>query len=81
MLLYFGLATLVNHFLAYLIVFYAWIVLFSIRIWQKEISLRKKKGYSKYCQHSYILLPKIFSTFLLNSTFYVILLFALYSVK
>jgi len=33
MLLYFGMATIVNHFVAYLIVFYSWLALFSVRIY------------------------------------------------
>jgi protein-S-isoprenylcysteine O-methyltransferase Ste14 len=59
MMIYLSFACVVNHWLAYTIVFWAWCTIFLARAFQKEMSLRKKKGWEVYAQHSWPLLPKI----------------------
>jgi hypothetical protein len=53
-------------------------LLFAINIYLKDkLSYEKKAGWEQYSRDSYILLPKIFATFLLNAVFYLCLLIAL----
>eukprot|EP00347_Sterkiella_histriomuscorum_P000149 403376983 len=59
MMLYLSFAGVCNHWLAYAIVIWAWISIMAARIYQKEMSLREKKGWKEYSQQSWILLPKI----------------------
>jgi protein-S-isoprenylcysteine O-methyltransferase Ste14 len=59
MMLYMAFACVVNHWIAYSIVIWAYCSIFAARIFQKEMSLRRKKGWEVYAQHSWPLLPKI----------------------
>jgi hypothetical protein len=46
-------------------------LLFALNMYLKDkLSYEKKKGWEEYKKQSYILLPKIFSTFVLNFVFY-----------
>ena len=59
MMLYFSFALVCNHWVAYAIVVWVWVSLFSLRIFQKELSLKQKPGWKAYKEQSWILLPKI----------------------
>jgi hypothetical protein len=57
-----------------LIVFGIAFLMFAMNMYIKDVfSLQKKQGWSVYAQHSYILLPKLLPTFILNCAFYGIL--------
>ena len=60
MMVYMAFAMVVNHWLAYSIVVWAWCTIFAARLFQKEMSLRKKKGWALYAERSWPLLPKIY---------------------
>ena len=60
-LLYSSFATLTNHWMSYLaVVAFPSLTIFPARMWQKEISLRKKPGWVEYQKKSNMLVPKIF---------------------
>jgi len=59
MMIYLSFACVVNHYIGYGIVVWAWFTIFLARAFQKEMSLRKKKGFEVYQTHSWPLLPKI----------------------
>ena len=60
-LLYLSFATLTNHWLSYLtVVVFPCMTIFPARIWQKEMSLRKKPGWTEYEKRSNILVPRVF---------------------
>ena len=59
-LLYSSFATLTNHWLSYLTVLvFPCLTIFPARMWQKEISLRRKPGWGEYKKRSNILVPKV----------------------
>jgi len=58
-MVYLSFACVVNHWMAYLIILWAWLTIFLARAFQKEMSLRNKKGFAAYQSHSWPLLPKI----------------------
>lgn len=58
-MIYGSFVLLVNDTVSYICVIQVWFVLFTLRIWQKEASLRKKEGWEEYKQRSWILLPKV----------------------
>lgn len=67
-----------GHALGFLIFYVGGGALFALNIYVKEeCSFKKKEGWEEYSRQSYILLPKIFPTFLLNFAFYSILSLAL----
>jgi protein-S-isoprenylcysteine O-methyltransferase Ste14 len=60
-LLYSSFATLTNHWLSYLtVVILPCFTIFPARIWQKEMSLRKKPGWTEYEMRSNVLVPRVF---------------------
>jgi protein-S-isoprenylcysteine O-methyltransferase Ste14 len=59
MMIYLSFACVVNYWIAYAIVVWAWFTIFLARAFQKEMSLRKKKGFELYQTHSWPILPKI----------------------
>jgi protein-S-isoprenylcysteine O-methyltransferase Ste14 len=60
-LLYSSFATLTNHWLSYLtVVIFPCLTIFPARIWQKEMSLRKKPGWIEYEMRSNVLVPRVF---------------------
>jgi steroid 5-alpha reductase family enzyme len=59
MMIYLSFACVVNHWIAYAIVLWSWCTIFVARDFQKEMSLRKKKGFEVYQTHSWPILPKI----------------------
>ncbi len=59
MMLYGAFVVLVNDTISYVCVMQVWLVVFSLRIYQKELSLRKKEGWQEYSQRSWVLIPKI----------------------
>ena len=44
-MIYGSFVLLVNDFISYLCIIQVWVILFTARIWQKEISFRKKEGW------------------------------------
>ncbi len=48
MMIYLSFAFVVNHWLAYAIVFWSWCTIFLARGFQKEMSYRRKKGWELY---------------------------------
>jgi hypothetical protein len=69
-MLYSSFAFLVNRWEAFAILFSIWFTVFFGRMYQKEMSLRKKDGYEKYGNRSYMVLFKIFSSDALNAALY-----------
>ena len=47
-MIYGSFILLVNDFVAYVSVMQVWFIIFSLRIYQKELSLRKKQGWEEY---------------------------------
>lgn len=58
-MLYGSFVVLVNDMLSYVCVMQVWFIIFSLRIHQKELSLRKKEGWKEYSARSWVLIPKI----------------------
>lgn len=60
-----------GHALGFLIFYSLGGILFALNIYIKdEISFKRKLGWNEYKNNSYVLLPKIFQTYLLNFVFY-----------
>ncbi len=59
MMVYCSWALLLQSRAYWAILLSKWVLVFSLRIIKKEYSLSLKPGYSKYCSHSWILLPKV----------------------
>jgi len=59
-MLYSSFATITNHWISYLtVVILPCLTIFPARMWQKEMSLRKKPGWVEYQKRSNILVPKL----------------------
>lgn len=58
-MIYGSFVILVNDFISYCCVCHVWVLVFTLRMWQKEISLRRKEGWEEYAARSWILIPKI----------------------
>ena len=58
-MVYSSFVLLVNDTLSYICVIQVWFVLFTLRIWMKERSYRRKEGWPEYKARSWILLPKV----------------------
>lgn len=58
-MLYGAFVILVNDFISYVCVMQVWFIVFSMRIHQKELSLRRKEGWKEYSERSWVLIPKI----------------------
>lgn len=58
-MLYGSFVVLVNDMISYVCVMQVWFIVFTLRIYQKELSLRKKEGWKEYSQRSWVLIPKI----------------------
>eukprot|EP00347_Sterkiella_histriomuscorum_P014011 403362503 len=58
-MIYGAFILLVNDTLAYICVIQVWVIVFSIRMYIKEVSLRKKEGWQEYSARSWVLIPKI----------------------
>jgi len=50
---------LTNDMVSYISVGQVWVIVFTLRMYQKELSLRKKEGWQEYSQRSWVLIPKI----------------------
>ena len=59
MMIYWSFACVVDHWIAYGIVLWSWCTIIAARLFQKEMSYRRKKGWQAYADHSWPLLPKI----------------------
>ena len=77
-MIYASFALLVGRWeiLAYFV--FIWAVFFNMRMYIKDLSLMKKKGWEKYSKQSYILLPKVFRFDVLNYLFYAALISGAY---
>lgn len=69
-LVYLSFAMATNRLICYLILISIWLGIFVNRIYLKECSLRKKDGYEKYKQQSYIFLFKFFDNDFYNFLVY-----------
>ena len=58
-MLYAAFVVLVNDMVSYACVMQVWLITFTLKIYEKELSLRKKEGWKEYSQRSWVLLPKI----------------------
>jgi steroid 5-alpha reductase family enzyme len=58
-MIYGAFILLVNDTLSYTCVMQVWFIVFTLRIMEKENSLRKKDGWKEYSQRSWVLIPKI----------------------
>jgi len=70
-LVYLSFAMISNHFVGYLILIAIWSSMFVSRIYLKECSLRKKEGYKKYKENSYIILFKFTQNDFINILIYI----------
>lgn len=60
MMLYGSYAVLAQHWVPWAVLVYVWSLLFTSNMVNKEISFRKKEGWSVYSKRSGLLLPKLF---------------------
>lgn len=68
-----------GHILGFYIFYGLACSVFAMNIYLKEkLSYEKKKGWEKYQESSYIILPKVFSSFPLNLVFYSIITIVLF---
>ena len=58
-MLYAAFVVFVNDIVSYACVMQVWLITFTLKIYEKELSLRKKEGWKEYSQRSWVLLPKI----------------------
>lgn len=58
-MIYGAFILLVNDTLSYICVMQVWFIVFTLRIMEKENSLRKKEGWIQYSQRSWVLIPKV----------------------
>lgn len=72
-LVYLSFALATNKLSGYIILINIWVIIFGSRIYLKELSLRKKDGYAKYAQNSYLLLFKFFDSDFANVIVYLII--------
>ncbi len=79
-LLYLSFAVLVGNIEGYIILLLVWGSVFVARIYAKDKSLKKKEGWSRYSENSYIFLFKFFSVDLLNYLLYSFIVFAIYRI-
>jgi len=77
-LLYCSFAFLVNEYQAFINLAIVWVTVFVSRIHIKEESLKKKDGYQKYSNNSYLLLFKFFDSNLVNLLFYGLIIVGAY---
>ena len=77
-MIYGSFILLVNDLLAYICVIQVWVIVFSLRMYLKDLSLQKKEGWTEYSQRSWILLPKINGRVFDSLIFYSVLATVLY---
>ena len=70
-MIYFSFAFIVGRIECYLLLIFVWITFFAGRIYLKEKSLQKKKGYDLYVQNSYLILFKFFNSHFFNAILYI----------
>ena len=70
-MIYFSFAFIVGRIECYLLLIFVWSTFFAGRIYLKEKSLQKKKGYNLYVQNSYLILFKFFNSHFLNAILYI----------
>ena len=70
-MIYFSFAFIVGRIECYLFLIFVWSTFFVGRIYLKEKSLEKKKGYDSYINNSYLILFKFFKSHFLNVIFYI----------
>ena len=70
-MIYFSFAFIVGRIECYLLLIFVWSTFFAGRIYLKEKSLQKKKGYNLYFQNNYLILFKFFNNYFLNYILYI----------
>lgn len=79
-MIYGSFAICTGHWLSYAIVMSIWMTLFAINMYLKdELSYKNKAGWEEYKRNSYILLPKIFKSDIINLAIYVGLALIMYN--
>jgi protein-S-isoprenylcysteine O-methyltransferase Ste14 len=68
--LYLGFGILAQHTFCYCYLVIVWVCLFWSRMDTKDKSLSKKDGWKKYSEKSYMLLPRVFSSHMMNHLLY-----------
>ncbi len=58
-MIYGSFILLVNDAVSYACVMQVWVIVFSLRIMEKENSLKKKDGWAEYKKRSWVLVPKV----------------------
>lgn len=69
-MLYFAFFNLTQHWISYSIGLFVWFGIFSVRMAQKDASLRQKPGWNEYRDSSWILIPKIGGNPIVSLLFY-----------
>ncbi|CDW86579.1 duf1295 domain containing protein [Stylonychia lemnae] len=77
-LVYGSFINLVNEKISYICVMQVWFLIFSLRMYLKDLSLRRKEGWEEYSQRSWLLVPKINGRVFDSLIFYSALLFSIY---
>lgn len=72
-LIYLSFAMINGRVEGFLLLGVVWVFAFSLRIYMKELSLRKKKGYEVYRRKSYVILFKFFERDLYNVMLYLMI--------
>lgn len=70
MMLYGTFALLSNRTLPWIILLSVWCIVFSLMIYLKERSFRRKVGWEQYRKRSYLLIPKLYGSDLLSIIVY-----------
>ena len=74
MLIYGAFVICAGSIFSYMIFFFGSCLLFSINMYLKDkLSYEKKEGWNEYKKNSYIVLPKIFPSLILNTAIYTII--------
>lgn len=78
-MIYGSFAICSGYWTSYAIIFSIWTVLFTINMYLKdEMSYKHKEGWEVYKNNSYMLLPKLLPTNILNYAFYATVTAAVY---
>jgi steroid 5-alpha reductase family enzyme len=70
MALYGSFIILANDTISYIAVMQVWFIAFPLRMYLKEVSLRKKAGWEEYAARSWVVIPKINGRTLDSIVFY-----------
>lgn len=72
-LIYSGFAIMSKSNSVWISLITVWLSMFATSMLMKELSLMKKDGWSRYREHSLLLLPRLFESYLVNYVVYAII--------